>query len=85
MMGGPYGFGHMMPSWNYNYSFFGVLSMILMLIFWAALIVGVVLLVKWVIGTQTRVEEKPLDILKKRYAAGEISREEFLARKKELS
>lgn len=59
----------------------------LMMIFWWVLIIlGIVLLVKWISDQKgkTRHEESALDILKKRYASGEISKEEFEEKKKHL-
>jgi putative membrane protein len=53
---------------------------ILMLIFWGALIGGVVLLAASLARQGEKPSgsgEMPLDILKRRYAAGEIDREEF--------
>ena len=52
---------------------------LLMILFWILLILGIVYLVKLIAGSTKRVEkeETALDILKKRYAKGEISREEF--------
>ncbi len=59
-----------------------------MWIFWILLIVGVVVLVRLLSGrdTGTPIErrESPLDILKTRYARGEISEEEFHRRREEL-
>jgi len=61
-----------------------------MMIFWIAVIVGIVFLVKWLVqqgrtGGQTpQKEETALDVLKKRYARGEIDKEEFDQRKKDL-
>ncbi len=59
-----------------------------MWIFWIAIIVGIIFLVKWRVmqcrpGGQQR-EESPLEILKKRYARGEIDKEEFEQKKKDL-
>jgi putative membrane protein len=55
------------------------------LAFWAALIVGVVLLVRALGGgTGGRWQRTPLDILKRRYAAGEITREQYDEIRKEL-
>jgi putative membrane protein len=73
--GGPVGVG----GWTWGLAMaLGALSM---LAFWGALIVGVVLLVRWLAGTTDRSraapEESPLDILRRRYAAGEITREEY--------
>ncbi len=53
------------------------------LIFWILIIVGLVLLIKylWEGGGAKRTEESALEILKKRYARGEISKEEFEERK----
>ncbi|MBI4498257.1 MAG: SHOCT domain-containing protein [Chloroflexi bacterium] len=50
-----------------------------MLAFWGALIVGVVLLVRWLVEATTASSgsESSLDILQRRYAAGEITREEY--------
>lgn len=64
------------------------LGMIGMSLFWILLIVGIVLLVKMLLGSggafgRTR-EKKPLDILKERYARGEIDKEEFDQKKHDL-
>lgn len=51
-----------------------------MLAFWGALIVGVVLLVRWLggsVGGGRGGSESALDILRRRYAAGEITKEQF--------
>jgi len=58
-------------------------------IFWLLLIAGVVLLVLWIarkIGLtgQNVPVETALDILKKRYALGEVSQEEFEEKKKDI-
>ncbi len=59
-----------------------------MWIFWIAIIVGIIFLVKWIVmqsrpGEQKH-EESSLEILKKRYARGEIDKEEFEQKKKDL-
>ena len=58
-----------------------------MLVFWVAVIVGIVFLVKWIVDqsrTNQRRDESPLEILKRRYAAGEITKEEFEEKKRDL-
>ena len=59
-----------------------------MWIFWIILILVVVFLVKMTMGdssTQTgRHAESPFEILQKRYASGEIDKDEFENMKKEL-
>jgi putative membrane protein len=60
----------------------GLLGMIL---FWGLLIAGTVFLIRWVIGeTVIKREDSALEILKKRYARGEINKQEFDERKKDL-
>ena len=58
-------------------------------LFWILIIAGVVLLVRWLIERngqrKTSLAESPLDILKKRYAKGEIDREAFEQMKQVLS
>lgn len=66
------------------------LWMVLAMLSWLALIVGIVLLVVWAVrkfgtGAGKAAEESALDILKKRYARGEISREEFEEKKQGIS
>ena len=66
----------------------GVFSFLLSLLLIFLFVVVVVAAVKWLWGQQTPFgigsEENALDILKKRYARGEIAREEFERMKKEI-
>ncbi len=59
---------------------------ILFIIFWILGIVGLVLFIKhlWECRAAKREEESALEILKKRYARGEIGKEEFEEKKKEF-
>jgi len=84
----PYHLGY--GSWG-NGALGGWIGLIVTLAFWAIIIVGVVLLIRWLVirGGQAALplstsRETALDILRKRYAGGEISKEEFEERKKDL-
>ncbi len=59
--------------------------MVLMLLFWGVVIAGIVVGIRWLVhqGRGPR-SDSALDILRERYARGEIDREEFLARKRDL-
>lgn len=61
---------------------FGLVSMVL---FWGVLIIGGVFIVRWLMeqGFGHR-EDTALEILKKRYARGEINKQEFEERKRDL-
>jgi len=75
-----------MAGWGAGFGLFGGL---MMLLFWILIIAGIVLLVRWFINEGKlkglRTEETPLDILEKRYASGEIDREQFESMKRELT
>lgn len=55
-----------------------------MLIFWVAFIAFIIWIVREVIGRKTDDKSKALDILKERYAKGEIDKKEFEGKKKDL-
>ncbi len=77
---GYYGYG---SEWGYM----GIFGWLFMIVFWALIIVGIVALVRAISGNDTghhRGGNSPLDILKERYAKGEIDRKEFEAKKKDL-
>ncbi len=71
-----------MMGWNMG------IWMVFNLIFWILVIAGIVLLVVWVgqkaVGAESRAEESALEILKKRYARGEISKDEYEEKKRDL-
>lgn len=61
---------------------------IFMILWWILIIVGIVVLVKWVLGSsasQGGSAGKALDILKERYARGEIDEQEYQKKKQDLS
>lgn len=64
-----------------------VLGWLFMLTFWVLIIVVAVAAVRWLSGSatrDTRSSQNALDILRERYARGEIDREEFQQRKRDL-
>ena len=70
--------------WGYGWGLFG---MIFMLLFWILVLVGVVLLIRWLLLEARgggRQGESALEILKKRYARGEVNKEEFEAKRRDL-
>jgi putative membrane protein len=77
LMWGDYGWG-----WGMG---FGMISIVL---FWILVILGIVILVKWIAGGSSGPGQTPaktaLDILKERYARGEIEREEFEQKKRDI-
>jgi putative membrane protein len=59
---------------------------IFMILFWVLIIIGIVYVIQTLSRRtgQSGTQETPLDILKKRYAKGEISKEEFERMKDDL-
>lgn len=75
----------MMPGhgwmWGLGMGFGGLV----MLTFWGALIVGIVLLIRSMgVGGGPLAHSTPLDTLKRRYAAGEITREQYEQMRRDL-
>ena len=63
----------------------GIGMMLMMLVFWGLIIVGLVLGIRWLVTQGKEPQgDSPLEILKRRYARGEIDRDEFEAKKRDL-
>jgi len=64
----------------------GLLGWVPMVLFWAILILGVIALFRYLgsSGKTVKDNETPLDILKERYAKGEIDKKKFEDMKKDL-
>ena len=69
MMWGAWGFG----------------MMIMMILFWVLIIVAVVMGIRWLIGQgkESR-SDSALEILRQRYARGDINKDEFETRRRDL-
>ncbi len=63
----------------------GIGMMLMMLIFWALVIALLVYGIRWLAGTHRPRTDPALDILRQRYARGEISKEEFEEKKRALT
>lgn len=89
MMGG-YGGGGMMGGLGAQGFGYNPLGAILSLAFWALLIGGIVLLVVWLSrnfrgsAVVSQAGSAPLEIIKTRYARGEITREQFELMRKDV-
>lgn len=78
MMNDWHGFG----GWGMGFGF------IFMLLFWGLVILGIAALIRWLMmqsspGRGSR-DKTPLEIVQERYARGEIDREEYEQKKRDL-
>lgn len=87
-------FGHMMGGYGgYGGGFFGV-GIVFMLIFWILLILGIAAFLKWAAGhkklggccghDKEKSADSALEVLRQRYARGEIDKNKFEEMKKDL-
>ena len=83
-----YGYGHGMQ----NFGPLGIAGGVLSIIFWILIIILVVALIRrmtrgnyhWMEGRRMSGNKTALDILKERYAKGEINKQEFEEKKKDI-
>jgi putative membrane protein len=76
-----------MMGWTDGYGWMGF-GWIIMVLFWVLVIGGVIALARW-FGTRDREDadsrrRTPLEILQERYARGEIERDEYEQKRREL-
>jgi putative membrane protein len=64
----------------------GLLGIVHMVLWWALIVLGIAVLVKWLVrGTGSGARADALDILRERYARGEIGKDEFEQKKLDLT
>ncbi len=82
----PWEWGWGMHPMGWMWGAWGVFMLLLMFLFWGLVITGIVLGIRWLArqggGPSSN---SALEILRQRYARGEINKEEFEAKKRDLS
>lgn len=78
---------HYGSDWGWGHMIFGS---VMMLLFWGVIIVGIVIVVRWLAGgvsqqSGSSSQKRSLEILEERFARGEIDKEEFEERKRLLT
>jgi putative membrane protein len=80
-----------MDPWMWGWGFSrGWLFLIIMAAFWIAVILAIICLIRWLIistarkGRDPGTQDSAFEILRMRYAKGEINKEEFEVKKKDL-
>jgi putative membrane protein len=64
----------------------GIGMMAMMFLFWALVILGLIVGIRWLVGQgKVSPSDSALEILRQRYARGEINKEEFELKRKDLS
>ena len=70
----------MHPMWWWGW---GMIAM--MFLFWVLFVVGLIVGIRWLIGKgNEHKQDSAIEILRQRYARGEINKEEFEAKRKDL-
>ena len=71
--------------WGGGWGWFGIVHMVL---WWFLIILGIMVLAKWLFGSsgssRSAESDRALSILRERYARGEIDKQEFDARRRDL-
>lgn len=75
--------------WEHGPGMMGWFGPLFMITFWIVVAVVLIAVVSWIVRTsredsEAKTEESALDILKKRYAAGEITKDEYEQIKKDI-
>jgi putative membrane protein len=80
-----WGWGMHHPMWGL-WGIWGFAMMLMMFVFWGVVIAGIVIGMRWLArqGRESK-SDAALEILRQRYARGDINKEEFEAKKRDLS
>ena len=71
----------MHPMWWWGW---GMMAM--MFLFWVLFVVGLIVGIRWLVGKgKEQKQDSALEILRQRYARGEINKDEFEARRRDLA
>ena len=73
----------MHPMWWWGW---GVGMMAMMFLFWVVFIIGLIVAIRWLLGKSKEAKtDSALEILRQRYARGEITREQYQQMLQDLS